>query len=77
MTAQTEVIIGLDVGTTAVKGGRLWRQRRAGRACHRPPRVSIGLAVSAYAQLRASVRALIDDYGEVATMFASSLSPTR
>ena len=35
------------------------------------------LAVSAYAQLRASVRALIDDYDEVATMFASSLSSTR
>jgi gluconokinase len=35
------------------------------------------LAVSAYAQLRASVRALIDDYDEVAAMFASSFSPTR
>jgi gluconokinase len=35
------------------------------------------LTVSAYAQLRASVRALIDDYDEVATMFASSLSSTR
>jgi gluconokinase len=35
------------------------------------------LAVSAYAQLRASVRALIDGYEEVAAMFASSVSPTR
>jgi hypothetical protein len=31
-------------------------------------------AVSAYAQLRASVHALIDDYDEVAAIFASSVS---
>jgi gluconokinase len=31
-------------------------------------------AVSAYAKLRASVHALIDDYDEVAAIFASSVS---
>jgi gluconokinase len=35
------------------------------------------LAVSAYAQLRASVRPLIDDYDEVAAMFSSPFSPPR
>ena len=70
-----EVIIGLDVGTTAVKVAAFDTLAAVGGP---PPDASVATVavttsdVSTYAQLRASARALIDDYDEVAAISASS-----